>query len=60
MSAGGDFELVFTVRPDWLDAARSACALTVIGVVGGDLDEETRRAETDGGEGARAQDQGMD
>jgi thiamine-monophosphate kinase len=33
MSAGGDFELVFTVRPEWLDAARRACALTVIGEV---------------------------
>jgi len=33
MSAGGDFELVFTVRPDELEAARRACALTVIGEV---------------------------
>ena len=33
MSAGGDFELVFTVRPGELDAARRACALTVIGEV---------------------------
>jgi thiamine-monophosphate kinase len=33
MSAGGDFELVFTVRPEGLDAARRACALTVIGEV---------------------------
>jgi thiamine-monophosphate kinase len=33
MSAGGDFELVFTVRPDGLEAARRACALTVIGEV---------------------------
>lgn len=31
MSAGGDFELVFTVRPGGLEAARRACALTVIG-----------------------------
>ena len=33
MSAGGDFELIFTVRPDGLEAARKACALTVIGEV---------------------------
>ncbi len=33
MSAGGDFELVFTVRPDGLEAARKACELTVIGEV---------------------------
>lgn len=33
MSAGGDFELVFTVRPGELDAARKACHLTVIGEV---------------------------
>ncbi|MBN1235731.1 MAG: thiamine-phosphate kinase [Methanotrichaceae archaeon] len=33
MSAGGDFELVFTVRPERLEAAREACALTVIGEV---------------------------
>jgi thiamine-monophosphate kinase len=33
MSAGGDFELVFTVRPDGLEAARRACGLTVIGEV---------------------------
>jgi thiamine-monophosphate kinase len=33
MSAGGDFELVFTVRPDGLEAAREACGLTVIGEV---------------------------
>jgi thiamine-monophosphate kinase len=33
MSAGGDFELVFTVRPGGLEAARRACALTVIGEV---------------------------
>ncbi|OPY54543.1 MAG: thiamine monophosphate kinase [Methanosaeta sp. PtaU1.Bin112] len=33
MSAGGDFELVFTVRPGELDAARRACELTVIGEV---------------------------
>ena len=33
MSAGGDFELVFTVKPEGLEAARKACELTVIGVV---------------------------
>ena len=31
--AGGDFELVFTVRRDGLEAARQACQLTVIGEV---------------------------
>ena len=30
-SAGGDFELVFTVRRERLEAARRACKLTVIG-----------------------------
>ncbi len=33
MSAGGDFELVLTVRPEGLEAARRACELTVIGEV---------------------------
>jgi len=33
MSAGGDFELVFTVKPEGLEAARKACDLTVIGRV---------------------------
>ncbi|MDQ1283140.1 MAG: thiamine-monophosphate kinase, partial [Euryarchaeota archaeon] len=33
MSAGGDFELVFTVRRGGLEAARGACKLTVIGEV---------------------------
>ena len=33
MSAGGDFELIFTVRPEGLEAARKACPLTVIGIV---------------------------
>lgn len=33
MSAGGDFELVFTVRQEGLEAARKACRLTVIGEV---------------------------
>jgi thiamine-monophosphate kinase len=29
--AGGDFELLFTIRPDRLEEARRACQLTVIG-----------------------------
>jgi thiamine-monophosphate kinase len=33
MSAGGDFELVFTVRPDGLEAAKKAGEVTVIGTV---------------------------
>ncbi len=33
MSAGGDFELVFTVKPVGREAARRACELTVIGTV---------------------------
>jgi len=33
MSAGGDFELVFTVRREGLEAAQRACGLTVIGEV---------------------------
>ena len=33
LSAGGDFELVFSLRPDGLEAARKACDLTVIGEV---------------------------
>ena len=33
MSAGGDFELVFTVRREDLEGARRACKLTVIGEV---------------------------
>lgn len=33
LSAGGDFELVFTLRPSGLEAARRACDLTVIGEV---------------------------
>jgi thiamine-monophosphate kinase len=33
LSAGGDFELVFTVRSSGLEAARRACDLTVIGEV---------------------------
>lgn len=31
MSAGGDFELVFTVKPEGLERTRQACELTVIG-----------------------------
>jgi thiamine-monophosphate kinase len=31
LSAGGDFELLFTVRPEGLEDARRACDLTVIG-----------------------------
>jgi thiamine-monophosphate kinase len=31
LSAGGDFELVFTVRPEMLEAARKACEFTIIG-----------------------------
>jgi thiamine-monophosphate kinase len=31
--AGGDFELLFTVAPEKLDAAKKACQLTVIGEV---------------------------
>lgn len=33
MSAGGDFELIFTVKPEGLEAAQRACMLTVIGEV---------------------------
>lgn len=33
MSAGGDFELVFTVKPEGLEEARKACELTMIGEV---------------------------
>ena len=33
MSAGGDFELVFTVRPEGLEAAKKAGEVTVIGEV---------------------------
>ncbi|MDD1760614.1 MAG: thiamine-phosphate kinase [Methanothrix sp.] len=33
MSAGGDFELVFTVRREGVEEARRACKLTVIGEV---------------------------
>ena len=51
MSAGGDFELIFTVRPDGLEAAQKACTLTVIGEVvdGGNMDGKGRREETDRG-----------
>lgn len=44
MSAGGDFELVFTVKPEWLERARQACDLTVIG----DVVEEGLWMETEG------------
>nr|HPJ84545.1 thiamine-phosphate kinase [Methanothrix sp.] len=33
LTAGGDFELVFTVSPDLMDRARQACDFTVIGKV---------------------------
>lgn len=33
LSAGGDYELVFTLRSSGLEAARRACDLTVIGEV---------------------------
>lgn len=33
MSAGGDFELVFTVKPEGQEAAKKVCELTVIGEV---------------------------
>ena len=32
LHAGGDFELLFSVRPKGIEAAREACDLTVIGV----------------------------
>jgi thiamine-monophosphate kinase len=53
MSAGGDFELVFTIRPERLEAARKACDLTVIGVVVEEgiwmeKGEERRRMEAKG------------
>ena len=35
MGAGGDFELLFTVNPDRLDAAKKACDLNVIGYTAG-------------------------
>jgi thiamine monophosphate kinase len=37
MSTRGDFELVFTGRPEELEAARKVCALTMMGEeTGGD------------------------
>jgi len=33
LSAGGDYELVFTVRPEKIEEARKASDLTVIGSV---------------------------
>lgn len=51
--AGGDFELVFTVRREALEAARKACELTVIGEVVEEgiwmeKDGERRRVEARG------------
>ena len=48
MSSGGDFELIFTLSPEGLNAAQRACDLTVIGkVVQEDLDGEIWREEAD-------------
>jgi thiamine-monophosphate kinase len=33
LSAGGDFELILTIRPEGLETAQKACTLTVIGEV---------------------------
>jgi thiamine-monophosphate kinase len=33
LRAGGDFGLVFTVKPDMMEAAKKACDLTVVGRV---------------------------
>ena len=51
---------MFTVRPEGLEAAREACALTVIGVVveEGIWMENGKRGEAGGSEGVRAQDWG--
>ena len=54
MSGGGDFELVFTVRPEGREAAREACVLTVIGEGGkrgsgwrrGVIEDGSRRSGT--------------
>ena len=56
MSAGGDFELVFTVRPGGLEAAREASKLTVIGEVmeEGIWMERGGPKATGGGDGVRA------
>lgn len=53
LSAGGDFELVFTVKPERLEAARKVCDFTVIGAVVEDgiwmeLDGKERRIEPKG------------
>lgn len=53
MSAGGDFELVFTVKPEGLERAKKACELTVIGEVVEEglwieIDGERRRIEARG------------
>jgi thiamine-monophosphate kinase len=49
LAAGGDFELVFTVRPDLIERARLACDLTVIGKV---LEERKVVIESERGEKA--------
>jgi len=53
LSAGGDFELVFTVQRERLEAARRACKLTVIGEaveegIWMERDGERRRVEARG------------
>jgi thiamine-monophosphate kinase len=48
LSAGGDFELVFTLRSSGLEAARRACDLTVIGEVVGEgiwMEREGKRRQ---------------
>jgi thiamine-monophosphate kinase len=48
LSAGGDFELIFTVAPGRLDQARRACDLTVIGAVADEglwIESESQRRE---------------
>jgi thiamine monophosphate kinase len=45
MSAGGDYELVVTVRPEGLEAARRADGDRRVGG-GGDLNREGRQEET--------------
>ncbi len=46
LTAGGDFELVFTVSPDRIDEARLACDFTVIGTA---LEEREIVTESEGG-----------
>lgn len=53
LCSGGDFELVFTVRREALEAARRACKLTVVGEVVEDgiwmeMKGERRRLEARG------------